>query len=181
MYKKGSKTVMNNYRPISLMSVFNKLLEKLMYNRLASFLEKNEILFHGHFGFRSNHSTNHAILLITDKIQKAFERKLYSCGIFLDLSKAFDTVNHDILLKKLENCGIRGIAKQWFCSYLCISSSLRISNSSFFFRVSMPPDHCITFYSNINYFFPVLFTTTTPPPPPTHTDTPTQRKILPTG
>ena len=89
-----------------------------MYNRLASFLEKNKILFHGQFGFRANHSTNHAILLITDKIQKAIERKLYSCGIFLDLSKAFDTVNHDILLKKLENCGIRGIAKQWFCSYL---------------------------------------------------------------
>ena len=118
VYKKGSKTVMNNYRPISLLSVFNKLLEKLMYNRLASFLEKNEILFHGQFGFRSNHSTNHAILLITDKIQKAIERKLYSCGIFLDLSKAFDTVNHDILLKKFENCGMRGIAKQWFCSYL---------------------------------------------------------------
>ena len=109
---------MNNYRPISLLSVFNKLLEKLMYNRLASFLEKNEILFHGQFGFRSNHSTNHAILLITDKIQKTIERKIYSCGIFLDLSKAFDTVNHDILLKKLENCGTRGIAKQWFCSYL---------------------------------------------------------------
>ena len=89
-----------------------------MYNRLASFLEKNEILFNGQFGFRSNHSTNHAILLITDKIQKAIERKLYCCGIFLDLSKDFDTVNHDILLKKLENCGIRGIAKQWFCSYL---------------------------------------------------------------
>ena len=118
VYKKGSKTVMNNYHSISLLSVFNKLLEKLMYNRLASFLEKNEILFHGQFGFHSNHSTNHAILLITDKIQKAIERKLYSCGIFLDLSKAFDTVNHDILLKKLENCGIRGIAKQWFCSHL---------------------------------------------------------------
>ena len=55
---------------------------------------------------------------ITDKIQKAIERKLYSCGIFLDLSKAFDNVNHDILLKKLENCGIQGIAKQWFYSYM---------------------------------------------------------------
>ena len=73
-----------------------------MYNRLASFFEKNEILFHSQFGFRSNHSTNHAILLITDKIQKAIERKLYFCGIFLDLSKALDTVSHDILLRKLK-------------------------------------------------------------------------------
>ena len=64
------------------------------------------------------HSTSHAILLITDKIQKAIENKLFSCGIFLDLSKAFDTVNHHILLRKLENYGIRGIANQWFHSYL---------------------------------------------------------------
>ena len=89
-----------------------------MYNRLITFLDKNQVLFNGQFGFRSNHSTLHAILLIADKIQKAIERKQYSCGIFLDLSKAFDTVNHTILIKKLEYYGIRGIAKDWFCSYL---------------------------------------------------------------
>ena len=71
-----------------------------MYNRLITFLDKNQVLFNGQFGFRSNHSTLHAILLIADKIQKAIERKQYSCGIFLDLSKAFDTVNHTILIKK---------------------------------------------------------------------------------
>ena len=58
------------------------------------------------------------ILLITDKIQNAIEKKLYSCGLFLDLSKAFDTVNHSILIRKLEHYGIRGIVKDWFCSYL---------------------------------------------------------------
>ena len=82
------------------------------------FLDKNEVLCNGQFGFRTKHSTNHAILLITDKIQKAIENKLFSCGIFLDLSKAFDTVNHHILLRKLENYGIRGITNQWFHSYL---------------------------------------------------------------
>ena len=71
-----------------------------MYKRLVTFLEKNHVIFQGQFGFRSNHSTTHAILLIADKIQKAREKKMYSCGIFFDLSKAFDTVNHTILLKK---------------------------------------------------------------------------------
>jgi retron-type reverse transcriptase len=103
IYKKRSKSVVSNYRPISLLSVFNKILEKLMYKR-------------GQFGFRSNHSATHAILLIADKIQKAVENKMYSCDIFLDLSKAFDTVNHTILLKKLENSGIRGIVQKWFSS-----------------------------------------------------------------
>ena len=73
---------------------------------------------------RTSFRPAHALLILAckcaphDKIQKAIETKLYSCGISLDLSKAFETVNHDILLKKLENCGIRGVAKQWFCSYL---------------------------------------------------------------
>jgi hypothetical protein len=63
----------------------------------------------------------HATLLIIDKIHNAIEKKQYSCGIFLDFSKAFDTVNHEILSRKLEYYGIRGIAKDWFCSYLAIS------------------------------------------------------------
>ena len=69
-----------------------------MYKRLVTFLEKNHVIFQGQFGFHSY--ATHAILLIADKIQKAIENKMYSCGIFLDLSKAFDTVNHTILLKK---------------------------------------------------------------------------------
>ena len=89
-----------------------------MYNRLSSFLENLNILYDNQFGFRSQYSTEHAILSIVDKIQQAIEKKQYSCGIFLDFSKAFDTVDHTILLKKLEKLGIRGIAKKWFDSYL---------------------------------------------------------------
>ena len=100
IFKKGSRTDLPNYRPISLLSVFNGILEKLMYNRLVNFLDKSNIFFHGQFSFCSNRSTTHAILLITGKIQKAIENKFYFCGIFLDFSKAFDTVDHKILLKK---------------------------------------------------------------------------------
>ena len=118
IHKKGSHTCLSNYRPISLLSVFNKLLEKLMCKRLVSFLEQNKTFFNNQFGFRAGHSTGHAILSIIDKIQRAIDNKEFSCGVFLDFSKAFDTINHDILLKKLEYYGIRGIAKTWFSSYL---------------------------------------------------------------
>ena len=117
IHKKGSRSTVSNYRPICLLSVFNKILEKLMYKRLVTFLEENHVIFQGQFGFHSNHYTTHAILLIADKMQKAIENKMYSCGIFIDLSKAFDTVNHTILLRKLENSGIRGTAQKWFSSY----------------------------------------------------------------
>ena len=118
IHKKDSVTCLNNYRPISLISIFNRILEKLMFKRLSSFIEKHKILYDKQFGFRTKHSTTHATLLITDRIQKAIENGQFSCGIFLDFSKAFDTVNHDILISKLNHYGVRGIAKEWFISYL---------------------------------------------------------------
>ena len=90
-----------------------------MFSRLMSFLNKNNILLHKQFGFRQHHSTLQAVLSISDKIQTSIDTSSYSCGIFLDLSKAFDTVNHKFLLDKLFFYGIRGIALEWFKSYLC--------------------------------------------------------------
>ena len=118
IYKNGSPTSTCNYRPISLLSVFNKLLEKLMSNRLLDFIQRKAILFDNQFGFRAKHSTDFAVLSIIDKIQKAIDERDFSCGIFLDLRKAFDAVNHEILIKKLEHYGLRGVAKHWFESYL---------------------------------------------------------------
>ena len=117
--KAGCHTVMSNYRPISLLSIFHELLEKLMYKRLIKFLEKKPI-----FSMKISLASGVAAPLYTSfiaysrQIQRAIEDKKISCGIFLDLSKAFDTVDHCILLKKLEYYGIRGIANDWFQSYL---------------------------------------------------------------
>ena len=89
-----------------------------MHKRLVNFIDKYNILYVNQFGFREQHSTMHATLLITDKNQRAIEDGLFSCGIFLDFSKAFDTVIHSILIRKRSHYGIRGIANDWFTSYL---------------------------------------------------------------
>ena len=115
---KGSMLERSNYRPISLLSNLNKLLEKVMFNRVYKFLEKYKCIFYRQFGFREKHSTNHALIEITESIRKALDTGRFACGIFIDLQKAFDTVNHEILIDKLNYYGIRGNANKWFKSYL---------------------------------------------------------------
>ena len=114
-------TESGNYRPISILiilSPFSKTFERLIYNQQPSFVEKQNILYQFQFGFRKGCSTEQAILEITGNFKSALDNKLYTCGIFLDFTKAFDTVNHHILLKKIEKYGIRGLPLQWFSSYL---------------------------------------------------------------
>ena len=118
IHKKGDTHDMLNYRPIAILPVFTKLLEKIMYNRLYNFLQNKNILIDNQFGFRKKYSTALAIFSLTDSILKEMEKGNYSIGLFMDLSKAFDTIDHRILLKKLEYYGIRGVALQWFRSYL---------------------------------------------------------------
>ena len=118
IHKKNSKLEVSNYRPISLLSNIDKIFEKLMHSRLIEFLEGKQILCYRQFGFRKDLSTNHAILTLLESIQKALDDGQFACGIFIDLEKAFDTVGHDILLEKLNHYGIRGIANDWFRSYL---------------------------------------------------------------
>ena len=103
IHMNGSTQDMNNYRPISLLSIFDKIMEKIMHNRLYHFLEVNNILYSKQFGFRKNNSTMNALIKITEKIIESTDKGKYGCGIFIDLRKAFDTVNHDILLLKMEH------------------------------------------------------------------------------
>ena len=118
VYKASEQNVFSNYRPISVLPCFSKILEKLMYKRLIDYINKHDILTSCQYGFRSKHSTNHAIIELVDKITKAIENNEFTVGIFLDLSKAFDTVNHSILLKKLYFYGIRGKCHSWIADYL---------------------------------------------------------------
>ena len=118
IFKKGSRLLVSNYRPISLLSNLNKILEKIVHDRVYTFLEDFQCIYSFQFGFRKKHSTNHALIEITETIRQALDNKKIACGIFVDLQKAFDTVNHDILISKLDHYGIRGSANKWFASYL---------------------------------------------------------------
>ena len=119
VFKKKYPQLCSNYRPISVLSIFSKIYEKCMYSRLYSFLEKHNLLFNKQFGFHSRYSTNHAIISLIELIKKYLENGVFVCGNFIDLQKAFDTVNHEILLSKLDHYGIRGFTNDWFRSFFC--------------------------------------------------------------
>jgi hypothetical protein len=118
IFKSGDPTEINNYRPISLLSSFGKILEKIVANKLTFFLETNSILSQYQFGFRANHSTVHPMMLLLNKLTAALNEKKHSIVIFCDLKKAFDTCDHDILLQKMYNIGIRNTELAWFSNYL---------------------------------------------------------------
>ena len=99
VFKDDDDTLPENYRPNSLLSIYNRIFEKLIHARLTKFINKNNIIYNLQYGFRSKHGTQHAILDIANNIHNCMDSGKYTCGIFIDLKKAFDTVNHSILLK----------------------------------------------------------------------------------
>ena len=117
IYKGESSSDVSNYRPISVLPCFSKILEHIMYNRLYKYLIENNILYSKQFGFQNGHSTDHTVVQLVDQIIESFENSKYTLGVFIDLSKAYDTVDHSIL-KKLELYGITDRNRGWLKSYL---------------------------------------------------------------
>ena len=118
LYKKGDNTLFSNYRPISILPSLSKIFEKIVYSQLYAYFECNKLLYSSQYGFRQGHSTEFAALELIDKITFLMQEGKVPVGVFLDMSKAFDTLNHDILLDKLSYLGISVISKDLQASYL---------------------------------------------------------------
>ena len=116
--EKGEKCNPGNYRPISILPVISKLFEKLVNIRVINFLEKNGILYEHQYGFRKGFNTILSLIDLINQITKYTDEGRPTIGVFIDFAKAFDTINHSVLLKKLRHYGFRGLALQWFKNYL---------------------------------------------------------------
>ena len=110
VHKKDSKLDFSRYCPISLLFNFEKILERFMYNKICKFFSDNNLIYFLQFGFRQKYSTVHTLISLTEHIRKNLDERNIGCGMFVDLQKAFNTVEDDILLSKLEHYGIRSLA-----------------------------------------------------------------------
>ena len=118
IFKSGDSSKITNYRPISVLSFFSKVFERVMYNHITDFIDSLNVLYKYQFGFRHTHSTQQAIITLVNKITSSLDTGDLVIGTFIDLKKAFDTVDHTILLDKMHAYGIRGNILRWFRSYL---------------------------------------------------------------
>ena len=152
LFKAENTEILNNYRPISLLITVSKILEKLIYTRTYNFLSKTDQLYVSQYGFRQNHSCNDAVNELSMQILKNLEENKFTVSIFLDLSKAFDTLDHEILLEKMSRYGIRGHTNDWFRSYLedrtikcklTNESGKKIFSNPFNLKFGMPQGSCL--------------------------------------
>ena len=118
VYKGKSELEVCNYIPVSILPISSKVLDKTMLKRLTGFLEKSKIIYEHQFGFQKNKSTTYAVLDIYTEIVNSLDNHDLACSVFLDFAKAFNIIEHKILISKLENYGLKGTLLQWFESYL---------------------------------------------------------------
>ena len=120
IYKSADKDQLKNYRPISLLPAFSKVFEKVMYNKIMNYFDSNNLFYQHQYGFRPKRTTSHPIIQLLNKCasDNNLKPKHLTAAILCDLSKAFDVINHNILIRKLDHYGIRGIAKTWMVNYL---------------------------------------------------------------
>ena len=170
IFKSGKKELLTDCRPISALLCFSKILEKIMYNCVYNYLNDNN-LFHKQFGFRRGHSTDHALIELINSIYDSFNQNKYTFGVFIDLSKAFDTVDHDILVDKLNIYGIKSNSLKWFSSYLSNrkqfkqAGAIKTSNLDIIFGVAqrsiLGPPLFIIYVNNLcnvsKKFEPIIF------------------------
>ena len=142
LFKAGEKNKFNNYRPVSILPQFSKILEKLFEKRLCKFCDKYNLLVDSQYGFRAGRSTAMALTELVDDVTTAIEKRMHAIGVFIDLKKAFDTISHTLLLRKLEYYGIRGTVNRWISSYL--------SNRQQYVQI----DNCSSDLSRIKYGVP---------------------------
>lgn len=128
VFKKSDPSLFTNYRPISILPCFSKILEKIVFTRLYNFLMRHNSLYESQYGFRHNFSTDMAVIEIQDRIIKELNSGKEVIAVFMDLSKAFDALSHEILLQKLQYYGVRGICLDWFRSYLSNRKQFTVYN-----------------------------------------------------
>ena len=142
LYKNGHRNIPGNYRPISILPTISKIMERILYNQLYDYLTEFKLLSNNQFGFRKSHSTATALLDCTNEWYVNIDKKMFNLVVFIDLKKAFDTVNYDILLKKPEFYGITGQANDLLKSYL--SNRRQVSNRQFYFIRTFDKMWCTT-------------------------------------
>ena len=157
IYKSGSKDDFSNYRPVSILPICSKILEKIVYKQLYVYVSDNQLMYDRQSGFRKHYLTCTALIKTIDKWNMEIDKGNYVGAVFVDLSKAFDVVNHTLLIDKLSSLGITGIENRWFQSYLnnrtqCVSLNGTISTPNVI-RSGFPKDQYLgpfySFYSSM--------------------------------
>ena len=153
IHKKDSKSHFTNYRPISFLPNLDKILEKLIHIRLNTFLNIKDITYPLQFGFCQNYSTSYSLIHLTETIKETLDQSKCRCGIFFDLQKAFDTIDHNILLGKFRHYGIRGVAYSWFESYSkdrkLMDTTLNICQFLWVFHRALFLGHCYFLFTSM--------------------------------